>query len=162
LKTGFPGLVRTHPTAKPRKKQTKSHSGYGNVVSVNHNKGGNLPKFDLDVLNKGGMTLSKKEHHEDTQRLLLEYLLHNGEDTESWYKAAFLAIELQRYHNALFYFEILIELNPLDSKAWSMKGYVLNCMGDAKEAVNAYDKAISILCVNISNKRVRAKGVDRV
>jgi len=106
----------------------------------------------LDVLNEGGMTLSKKGHHEDTQRLLLEYLLHNGEDTKSWYKAAFLAIELQRYHNALFYFEIIIELNPLDSKAWGMTGYVWNCLGDAKEAFRAYDKTIAILGETKSNK----------
>ncbi|MTJ09440.1 MULTISPECIES: tetratricopeptide repeat protein [unclassified Anabaena] len=67
-----------------------------------------------------------------------------NQSSQYWFEQGIELIDLERYEEAISYFDKAIAINPDDHDAWFHRGTVLDELQRYREAIASYDKAIAI------------------
>ncbi|MDA9129145.1 hypothetical protein N9J72_01565 [Candidatus Gracilibacteria bacterium] len=99
---------------------------------------------DEELLRKLGYVLALQGKNEESFHLYEQAFEKNGSNQEVLDTLSHLGLELKNYKKALKYSNLFLKQKPRDSDKLGIKGYCLEVLGDADEAIIAYRKLLEV------------------
>ncbi len=109
--------------------------------------------YGLDLINRSQIYLEQGDIHQ-AETLLTELINDQPDFAEAWNRRAVLYYTQERYQDALKDCQAAVKLNPVHFGAWHGLGVCYAALGDYRQAIQAFRKALDIQPYFIINQRL--------
>ena len=80
----------------------------------------------------------------DAEDIIYKAITRDRNSEENWMDIGSLFYRMEKYEKALDAYNVVIDINPINSDAWCCKGDMLFDLGKIKDARSCYDHSLSL------------------